>query len=157
VFQERDAIFYGAELMAQLDLGRWRQSTFGVDGQYDFVRAWFDDARDGNLPRIPPHRAGLGLYWRDDNWFARAGFLHAFDQNKIGEHETPTKGYTLVNADLAYTFALEGRAGVVPRMTIGLKGENPLDDDVRNHVSFKKDEVLQPGRTVRLYRIVQLN
>jgi iron complex outermembrane recepter protein len=157
VFQQRDAIFYGAELMAQLDLGRWRQGTFGVDGQYDFVRAWFDDTRDGNLPRIPPHRAGLGLYYRDDNWFARAGFLHAFDQNKIGEHETPTKGYTLVNADLAYTFALEGRAGVVPRMTIGLKGENLLDDDVRNHVSFKKDEVLQPGRTIRLYGIVQLN
>jgi hypothetical protein len=27
-------------------------------------------------------------------------------------------------------------------MTIGLKGENLLDDDVRNHVSFKKDEGL---------------
>ena len=37
-------------------------------------------------------------------------------------------------------------------MTIGLKGENLLDDDVRNHVSFKKDEVLQPGRTIRALR-----
>jgi len=32
-----------------------------------------------------------------------------------------------------------------------------LDDDIRNHVSFKKDEVLQPGRTIRLYGSVKLN
>ena len=42
-------------------------------------------------------------------------------------------------------------------MTIGLKGENLLDDDVRNSVSFRKDEVLQPGANVRLYGIVKLN
>jgi iron complex outermembrane receptor protein len=42
-------------------------------------------------------------------------------------------------------------------MTIGLKAENLLDDDVRNAVSFKKDEVLEPGRSIRLYGIVKLN
>ena len=42
-------------------------------------------------------------------------------------------------------------------MTIGLRAENLLDDDVRNHVSFKKDEVLEPGRTIRLYGTVELN
>ena len=30
-------------------------------------------------------------------------------------------------------------------MTIGIKGENLLNDDIRNSVSYKKDEVLQPG------------
>jgi hypothetical protein len=28
---------------------------------------------------------------------------------------------------------------------------------VRNHVSFRKDEVLEPGRTFRLYGTVKLN
>jgi iron complex outermembrane receptor protein len=42
-------------------------------------------------------------------------------------------------------------------MTIGLRGENLLDEEVRNHVSFKKDEVLQPGRTIRLYGVVRYN
>jgi iron complex outermembrane receptor protein len=42
-------------------------------------------------------------------------------------------------------------------MTIGLKGDNLLDDDVRHHVSFKKDEVLLPGRTIRLYGSSTLN
>ena len=109
------------------------------------------------MPRIPPHRVGAGIYYRDINWFARVGFLHAFNQNRIGENETPTDGYTLLNADLAYTFKLDGQGGVIPEMTIGLKGENLLDEDVRNHVSFLKDDVLQPGRAVRLYGIVKLN
>ena len=42
-------------------------------------------------------------------------------------------------------------------MSIGLRGNNLLDDDVRNHVSFKKDEVLQPGRTIKLFGSVKFN
>jgi iron complex outermembrane receptor protein len=97
------------------------------------------------------------VYYHDAGWLARIGFLHAFDQNEIGQGETATKGYTLLNADLAYTLKLQPLAGVAEQMTIGVKGENLLDDDVRNQVSFRKDEVLQPGRTVRLYGIVKLN
>ena len=157
LFQQRDATFTGAELQAQLDIASIWRGMWGIDGQYDFVRARFDDAQGGNVPRIPPHRAGAGIYYRDPNWFARVGFLHAFDQNKIGHNETATDGYALLNADLAYTFKLNSQGSVIPEMTIGLKGENLLDDDVRNHVSFLKDEVLQPGRTIRLYGIVKLN
>jgi iron complex outermembrane receptor protein len=157
VYGQRNATFYGLELFGEHDIARIWKGVWGIDARYDFVHASFDDAQGGNVPRIPPHRAGAGLYYRDLNWFARLGFLHAFDQNRIAENETPTKGYTLVGADLAYTFKLDGQAGLVSEMTIGLKGENLLDDDVRNHVSFKKDEVLQPGRTIRLYGIVKLN
>jgi len=156
LFQQRDATFTGAEVQAQLDVAPIWRGVWGVDGQYDFVRARFEDAQGGNVPRIPPHRAGAGIYYRDINWFARVGVLHAFDQTSIGNEETPTDGYTLLNADLAYTFKLS-QGSVVPEMTVGLKGENLLDDDVRNHVSFLKDEVLQPGRTIRIYGIVKLN
>ena len=157
LFQQRDATFTGAEFQAQLDVAPIWRGVWGVDGQYDFVRARFDDSQGGNVPRIPPHRTGAGVYYRDTNWFARVGLLHAFDQNKIGKEETPTDGYTLLNAVLAYTFKLTSQGSAIPEVTIGLKGENLLDDDVRNHVSFLKDEVLQPGRTIRLYGIVKLN
>jgi iron complex outermembrane receptor protein len=156
-YQQRKAIFYGLELFGELDIGRVWRGTWGIDGRYDFVHASFDDAEGGNVPRIPPHRAGLGLYYRDLNWFSRIGFLHAFDQDRIGANEEATKGYTLLNADLAYTFKLDWADALVPEMTIGLKGENLLDDDMRNHVSFKAHEVLLPGRTIRLYGTVKLN
>jgi iron complex outermembrane receptor protein len=157
LFTQRNATFTGAELQAQVDLAPIWRGVWGIDGQYDFVHARFDDAAGGDVPRIPPQRAGAGVYYRDPAWFARLGFLHAFQQDRIGDNETPTKGFTLLNADLAYTFKLEPGSAFGPDMTVGLKGENLLDDDVRNHVSFRKDKVLQPGRTIRLYGIIKLN
>lgn len=155
LFGQLDARFYGAELAAQYDVAPIGRGVWGIDGQYDFVRATFDG--DGNVPRIPPHRLGAGIYYRDANWFGRVAALHAFSQDEIGEFETETSGYTLLNAELSYTFRADAQGGVVPEWTIGLKGDNLLDDDVRNHVSFKKDEVLLPGRSVRLFGSVKLN
>lgn len=157
LFQQRDAAFWGAELSAQQDIGKVWRGIWGIDGQFDYVRAQFADATGGNVPRIPPYRAGLGIYYRDMNWSARTGFLHAFDQTAIGDNETETKGFTLLNADLSYTWKLEALRAPTQEMTIGLRGENLLDDDVRNHVSFQKDSVLQPGRSVRLYGVMKLN
>ena len=45
----------------------------------------------------------------------------------------------------------------MPEITIGIRGENLLNDDIRNSVSYKKDEVLQPGANVRLFGTVKLN
>jgi len=154
-FGQRDARFYGAEIAGQLDVAPIWRGLWGIDAQYDFVRAEFDNGE--NLQRIPPHRLGGGLFYRDANWFARAGVLHAFRQDEIGINERPTAGYTLVSAELSYTVASPAEGGIVPQLTIGIKGENLADDDVRNHASFKKDEVLQPGASVRLFGSIKLN
>ena len=155
-FRQRDARFYGAELAVQMDVAPIWRGLWGIDGQYDFVRAEFEDGE--NVPRIPPHRLGGGLYYRDANWFARVGVLHAFDQDEIGLNEIETPGYTLVSAELSYTFQGEAVAGVAPVMTIGLKGENLADDEVLNHASFKRREgVLEPGASVRLFGSIKLN
>jgi iron complex outermembrane receptor protein len=159
VFSQRDATFSGVELSAQWDALAFGRGVIGFEGQYDFVHAKFSGG--GYVPRIPPHRLGAGIYYRDANWLARVFALHAFDQDKVALDDikdTPTDGYTLLNADLSYTFALQPEIGrISPQMTIGIRGENLLDQDVRNHVSYKKDEVLQPGRTIRLYGVVRYN
>jgi len=155
-FQQRDATFYGAELAFQYDVARVWKGVWGVDGQYDFVRAEFDNGE--NVPRIPPHRLGGGLFYRDANWFARAGVLHAFDQNDFGVNEIATPGYTLVSAEISYSVAGEAVDGIVPVATIGLKGENLADDEVLNHASFKRSEdVLLPGASVRVFGSITLN
>lgn len=155
VFQQRDATFYGVEIAAQYDVAPVWNGVWGFDGQYDFVHAEFDGGE--NVPRIPPQRLGGGLYYRDGNWFARTGVLHAFNQNRTGANETPTFGYTLVSAELSYTDKLNGYTGAATEYTIGIKGENLADDEVRNHSSFKKDEVLQPGASVRVFGSLKLN
>ena len=102
------------------------------------------------MPKIPPHRLGGGLFYRDVNWTAKVHLLHAFAQNRLGAFETPTDGFNLLNAELSYTRKFE-RSGFVPEVTVGLKGENLLNERIRLHQSYKKDEVLQPGMNVRLF------
>ena len=97
---QRDAIFRGAELAWQWDVVPLGSGLFGVDGQYDTVRATFTDG--SNVPRIPPQRLGGGAYWRNDNWFVRAGLLHAFAQYDLAPFETPTAGYNLVKAEIVH-------------------------------------------------------
>lgn len=153
-FDQRDANFYGLEAAAQYDVAPIWRGLWGIDGQYDFVRAEFEGG--ANVPRIPPHRLGGGLYYRDANWFARAGVLHAFEQDNIGVEEIATPGYTLVSAEISYT--AEGNGPGSPGYTIGLKGENLADEEVLNHASFKRREgVLEPGASVRLFGSVKLN
>jgi iron complex outermembrane recepter protein len=155
-FQQRDATFYGTELAAQLDMGRVWNGIWGFDAQYDFVRAKFSNGE--NVPRIPPHRLGGGIYYHDPQWFARAGLLHAFGQDEFGLHEIATPDYTLVSAELSYTTLLTSPDGTGSLVTIGVKGENLADDEVLNHASFKRAEnVLLPGANVRLFGSVKLN
>ena len=155
VYSQQDATFHGAEVLAEHDVARIWRGVWGIDGQYDFVRATFKDGTF--VPKMPPHRLGGGVYYRDANWLARVNLLHAFRQEEFATFDTPTPGYNLLNAELSYTTKLDRRAGLVPEITVGIKGENLLDDDIRNSVSFKKDEVLQPGLNVRLFGSIKLN
>jgi iron complex outermembrane receptor protein len=153
-FSQRDATFYGAEVIGQLDVAPLWRGVWGFEGQYDFVQAEF--GKGEYVPRIPPHRAGAGIYYRDADWLAKVGMLHAFRQEHVALAETPTSGYTLLNAELSYTHRLAGNTSV-PQFTVGIKGDNLLNEDMRNHVSFKKDEVLLPGANVRLFGSIKLN
>ncbi len=91
------------------------------------------------------------------NWLARVNLLHAFAQHEFATFDTPTPGYNLLNAELSYTTKLDRQAGLVPEITVGIRGENLLNDDIRNSVSYKKDEVLQPGTNIRVFGLVKLN
>ncbi len=155
IYSQKDATFIGAEVLAEQDIGRIWNGVWGIEGQYDFVHATFSDGTF--VPKIPPHRLGGGIYYRDTNWFARLFLLHAFAQNEFAAFDTPTPGYDLLNAEVRYTIQLNQPGSAVPEMTIGVRGENLLNDDIRYSTSFKKDEVLQPGTNVRLFGIVKLN
>jgi iron complex outermembrane recepter protein len=154
IYSQRDAMFRGAELQAQFDVAPLAGGMFGIDAQYDVVRATFSDG--SNVPRIPPQRLGGGVSWRDGLWFARVGLLHAFAQGHVGANETPTDGYNLLKAEVSYTRKLKAAHVGGPReFTVGVVGNNLLNADMRNHASFKKDEVLLPGVNVRVFANVK--
>lgn len=147
-YAQRDAIFRGGEFQSQWDVAPLLGGTAGIENQFDVVRASF--AGGGNVPRIPPARVGGGLFWRDANWLARISLLRAFAQFAIDPAaETPTQGYNLLKAEISYRTKLCCGAG--REMTLGLVGNNLLNERIRNHVSFRKDEVLLPGANVRFF------
>jgi len=154
VYSQKDATFRGGEIQAQYDVAEVLRGVWGVEGQFDTVRATFDDGT--NVPRIPPMRLGGGVFYRDGNWLARVNLLHAFAQNDIAPNETPTAGYNLLRAEISYTQKLPTARPLEPReFTVGLVGSNLLNEAIRNSVSYTKDEVLMPGASVRAFANVK--
>jgi iron complex outermembrane receptor protein len=150
IYSQRDATFRGAELQSQFDIGPLNGGIWGIENQFDVVRATFSDGT--NVPRIPPVRVGGGLFWRDANWLTRINLLHAFAQNDIAPiAETPTAGYNLLKAEVSYRTKLDPSWFGAREMTVGLLGNNLLNENIRNSVSFTKDQVLMPGIGVRAF------
>jgi iron complex outermembrane receptor protein len=150
IYSQRDATFRGGEFQSQLDIGPLRGGIWGIENQFDVVRATFTDGT--NVPRIPPVRAGGGLFWRDANWLVRVNLLHAFAQNDIAViGETPTAGYNLLKAEVSYKTKLDASWFGAREMMVGLVGNNLLNENIRNSVSYTKDEVLMPGIGVRAF------
>jgi iron complex outermembrane receptor protein len=151
VYSQRDATFRGIEWQSQYEVAPLWTGVWGIENQFDVVRATFTDGT--NVPRIPPVRVGGGLFYRDSAWLARINLLHAFPQHNIAlVGETPTQGYNDLRAELSYKWT---PARLTPdslrEVVVGVAGTNLLNDDIRNSVSYTKDEVLMPGRGVRFF------
>jgi iron complex outermembrane receptor protein len=149
-YSQRDATFRGGEFQFQYDVLPVWNGLFGIEGQYDIVRATFADGT--NVPRIPPQRVGGGVFYRDTNWLMRVNLLHAFAQNDVAViAETPTPGYNLLKAEVSYKTKVDSSWFGAREMMVGLVGNNLLNENIRNSVSYTKNEVLMPGIGVRAF------
>ncbi|QDL98936.1 TonB-dependent receptor [Rhodopseudomonas palustris] len=154
IYSQRDATFKGGEFQSQLDVAQLYGGTFGIENQFDIVRATFADGT--NVPRIPPMRVGGGLYWRDANWLMKVNLLHAFAQNDVAPiAETTTPGYNLLKAEVSYRTKLDPNVWGAREMLLGLVGNNLLNEDIRIATSYSKDNVLMPGIGVRAFANVK--
>src|SRR5207248_6678957 len=150
LYSQKDATFRGVEFQSQYDVAPLWTGIFGVEDQFDVVRATFTDGT--NVPRIPPVRVGGGVFYRDDNWLARVNLLHAFAQHDIAvAGETATAGYNNLKVEVSYTRKLNPVDFGVRQVTVGVVGNNLLNENMRNHVSYTKDQVLMPGAGVRVF------
>ena len=146
LYQQRDAAFRGLELEGSVDLIELAGGHLGVDAQLDLVRADFTDSRGGDVPRIPPVRYGAGVHFANERVRGRVGFLRTASQNRTGEGETRTGGHTFFDAELGVTLFERGDGS---ELRAFVRGTNLFDEDGRNHISFKKDDVVLPGQSFR--------
>ncbi|MEJ2415724.1 MAG: TonB-dependent receptor [Exilibacterium sp.] len=142
-YRQNNATFSGYEAELSLPLHSSADSHFELSLFSDFVRAKFDS--QGDVPRIPPLRYGAQLAYTLPRWSARIRITEVDDQDKIAASEVPTDGYTLVNLYTDYHFAASDRGAVV-----FIKGNNLLDEEIRNHASFLSNHAPEPGRGFEL-------
>jgi len=142
---QNDARFYGYE--AELAFPLWE----GVDNQFDltlfsdFVRG--ELVAGGNVPRMPPLRYGFQLdYFGYDAFSAGLRFTRAEVQTYVGENETPTPGYILLGVNVSYQVQLADKYDLL----VFVKGNNLLNETIRNSTSFLKDYAPEPGRGAEL-------
>ena len=71
-------------------------------------------------------------------------WLTPHNQDNIAPYETPTPGYDLLNAEVVFT----GPGDNSFDWQVYVKGQNLLDEDIRNSTSYLKDEAPQIGLNV---------
>lgn len=143
VYRQQDATFRGAELSVDRDLLRAAGGTLSARLRADLVRATLADG-GGNVPRIPPWRIAGTLAWEATRWQTEVTLRHAGAQDDPGALDTPTPSWTSLDAQLALRPTGKDDFEVV------LLGRNLTDSEQRNAVAFNKDEVLAPGRDLRV-------
>lgn len=143
VFAAQDATFTGGEISGRTELFEAGGFTFSGDAAMDIVQAEFDAS--GHPPRIPPRTLTLGVEGENERWTGRLEAVDTAEQDRLDINETPTDGFTFLNASLAFR-----PFGNERDLTLRLDGRNLTDELGRVHASFLKDELPLPGRNVRV-------
>src|SRR5690606_22271981 len=97
------------------------------------------------LPLMPPLRLMGALEWQSAVVDARAEIEWNEAQTRVAPFETPTGGFTMVNASIAFK-PLRGSNNV----TVMLQADNIFDVEVRRHASYTKDFMPRAGRSFKL-------
>ncbi|MCH8479293.1 MAG: TonB-dependent receptor, partial [Wenzhouxiangella sp.] len=139
VNEQANAEFYGIELTSSIAL---------VDGPVPLVLRLSGDhvrgkLRDGgNLPRITPTRAGVGLDTGFGDFDLSIDYQRVFKQTNVAEAESETAGFDLLGFDLFW------RPQVLRGAQVYLQGRNLLNEDGRRHQSFFKEDAPIIGRAL---------
>ena len=141
-FAQQDAEFSGLEAELFTPIFVRGESEVDLRVFADYVNGKLSNGE--YLPRMPPMRYGSRIQYHDERLLVGLEVTLYDDQDKIAAIETPTAGYTMINADFNWTVTTPGRAS----FEIFVIGRNLADEDVRKHTSFVKDTVPLPGRNL---------
>jgi iron complex outermembrane receptor protein len=143
-YLQRDATYVGFELGASATVARVGGFRIVADTVADYVRATIGGGA-GPVPRIPPLRLLGGIEAQSDAVEGRLEVERVFAQNRVAALETPTRGFTTVNASVAWR-----PWGRRSPSSIVLSANNIFDVEARRHASFTREFVPLSGRDLRV-------
>ena len=142
--EQHDAEFQGFEAQITFPLmetgyGDLESQVFG-----DYVRGRFIDG--GDIPRLPPLRYGMQASWVHPQWGAAIRMTRVERQDNPGFNETETADYWLLDTSASYKLAVGDRSDLF----FFVKGNNLLDQEIRNATSFLRNVAPEAARGVEL-------
>lgn len=154
-YLQQDATLYGGEIGFHLHPHPY--DWLHVESSYQTV---FGELDNGNpLPLIPANNLTNTLrveFYNTNSWWLRTN-AHitvntTFQQGKIGEFETVTPQYTLLDAGFGGEVRFMKKS-----MSINVSANNILDKNYIAHLSrLKSDGILNMGRSISLGAIISL-
>lgn len=142
-FAQADARYYGIEAEFSARVATLGGFAVNIDGVGDYTRATITGV--GFAPRIPPLRLLGGIEGKSDSFELRAEVEWTAKQDRLAAFETPTPGFTLVNASATVRpFGAESKASLT------LSANNIFNVEARRHASFLKDYAPLAGRDFRI-------
>lgn len=144
--EQNNAIFKGFEANVLFPLMENRYGLLDLTLFGDYTRGQLINAGNGNVPRMPPLRYGLQLDYAKDKWSAFYRVTRGEAQDYAAENETQTPGWVLMNVGVQY----EAKSFADSKLLFFLKGNNLMDQNIRNSTSYLKNFAPEPGRGVQL-------
>jgi iron complex outermembrane recepter protein len=142
-YRQASARYLGFEVDGSAKVATIGGFTVNVDALADYVKATIETV--GPAPRIPPFRVLGGVEAQSDRLTGRVEVERTARQDRLAVFETPTRGFTMVNASIAFKPLKDNEA-----TSITLSANNLFDVDARRHASFLKDYAPLAGRDIRL-------
>jgi iron complex outermembrane receptor protein len=115
-----------------------------IKASSDYVNAE-DTQHDVPLPFTPPLRGLLRATYQDEKWMGMLEWRMAAAQTRLGDGDTPTGGYAVMNLGAGIRFV---ENSVVH--SISLHCDNVFNTVYRDNLSVIKDFIPQPARGFRL-------
>ncbi|MDE0084063.1 MAG: TonB-dependent receptor [Gammaproteobacteria bacterium] len=144
-FVGEDALMTGFESV----FGWAMPAGFRVEAVASYVRGTIR-ATNEPLPFIPPLEGRLAVGYSPVDWFVEAEARMAGSQERTGQFEQPTDGYTILGLSGGVRLTFAGRLHVVT-----LHIENLGNTEYRNHLSRVKEIMPEAARALNVsYRIV---
>ena len=140
-YMQEDAEFDGYEF----EFGKSFDFSSGVlDLSFgrDVVNAEFSDGH--YVPRINPTRNVYSMSYKTNDLVFKLNLKDVDAQKDIGEGETETNAYKMLDFRVTKTFGLRDNS----ELKLSLFGKNLLNEIARNHASFVKDPVPLPGKNI---------
>lgn len=137
---QADAIFKGYEAKLIFPMMENHFGLLDLTLFSDYTRGEFKSG--GNVPRMPPLRYGLQLDYSKEQLSSYVRLTRADDQPYAGDFETSTAGYFLLNVGVNYQI----KAYQDAKLLVFAKGNNLLDQNIRNAVSYQRNFAPEAGR-----------